>query len=185
MAAVVLVLVLLAGGFWIGKQMYAEKQALVAEQQAQTLLERIETVAKMITVEGYFSEVYSYQDYWRYDWPGFQKKALLRVKAKVSVGYDLSKMRITVEADRKRLLVSQLPDPEILSIDHDLDYYDISEGVFNSFSEADYNRMSSNAKKIIREQALKSDLMLKAAAQGTDMLNIIRDILFPAVIILL
>jgi hypothetical protein len=176
----ILTLVLLAIGFWVGKQLYEQKQALVAEQQAQTLLERIETVAKLITVEGYFSEVYSYNDYWKYDWPGFQKKALLRVKAKVSVGYDLTKMTITVETDRKRLLVSQLPDPEILSIDHDIDYYDISEGVFNSFSEADYSRMSSNAKKIIREQALKSDLMLNAAAQGTDMLDIIRDMVESA-----
>lgn len=176
----ILTLVLVAIGFWVGKQLYEQKQALVAEQQAQTLLERIETVAKLITVEGYFSEVYSYNDYWKYDWPGFQKKALLRVKAKVSVGYDLTKMTITVETDRKRLLVSQLPDPEILSIDHDIDYYDISEGVFNSFSEADYSRMSSNAKKIIREQALKSDLMLNAAAQGTDMLDIIRDMVESA-----
>jgi hypothetical protein len=176
----ILTLVLVAIGFWVGKQLYEQKQALVAEQQAQTLLERIETVAKLITVEGYFSEVYSYKDYWKYDWPGFQKKALLRVKAKVSVGYDLTKMTITVETDRKRLLVSQLPDPEILSIDHDIDYYDISEGVFNSFSEADYSLMSSNAKKIIREQALKSDLMLNAAAQGTDMLDIIRDMVESA-----
>ena len=62
-------------------------------EQSQVLMEKIKTVAKLVTVEGYFSEVYDYQDYWNYDVSMFRKKALIRVKAKVSVGYDLSKMK--------------------------------------------------------------------------------------------
>ncbi len=173
-AAGIAVAALVAGGFWIGRSLYKQKEEAVTREQAQVLLERIEHVAKLITVEGYFSEIYDYKDYWRFDWLPFQKKALLRVKAKVSVGYDLSKMKIEARPEEKLLLLSNLPDPEILSIDHDVDYYDITEGVFNSFKEADYTQMNRNAKKIIEDQALKSDLMLSAEKQAADILDLIR-----------
>ncbi len=165
---------LLVAGFFIGRSLYRQKQEIVAQEQSQVLLERIEQVAKLITVEGYFSEVYDYKDYWRFDWSPFQKKALLRVKAKVSVGYDLSKMKIESRPQEKLLIVSHLPDPEILSTDHEVDYYDISEGVFNSFTEADYTKMNRSAKKVIEDQAKKSDLMLSAEKQAYEILELMR-----------
>lgn len=166
--------ILLVAGFFVGRSLYRQKQEIVAQEQSQVLLERIEHVAKLITVEGYFSEVYDYKDYWRFDWSPFQKKALLRVKAKVSVGYDLSKMKIESRPQEKLLIVSHLPDPQILSIDHDVDYYDISEGVFNSFTEADYTKMNRSAKKVIEEQAQKSDLMISAEKQAYEILELMR-----------
>jgi hypothetical protein len=170
----IIVTALIVVGVLLGRAMYKQRETAVAREQSQVLLERMEKVAKLITVEGYFSEIYDYQDYWRFDWLPFQKKALLRVKAKVSVGYDLSKMHIQALPEEKRFIISDLPDPEILSIDHDVDYYDITQGVFNSFKEADYNLMNRNAKKIIEEQALKSDLMLNAEKQAADILDLIR-----------
>lgn len=166
--------ILVVAGFFIGRSLYRQQQEIVAQEQSQVLLERIEHVAKLITVEGYFSEVYDYKDYWRFDWSPFQKKALLRVKAKVSVGYDLSKMKIESRPKEKLLIVSHLPDPQILSIDHDVDYYDISEGVFNSFTESDYTKMNRSAKKVIEEQAQKSDLMLSAEKQAYEILELMR-----------
>lgn len=170
----IVVTALVVAGIMIGRAMYKQREETVAREQSQVLLERIENVAKLITVEGYFSEIYDYQDYWRFDWLPFQKKALLRVKAKVSVGYDFSKMRIEVRPEEKLLVLSDLPDPEILSIDHDIDYYDITEGVFNSFKESDYTAMNRNAKKIIEDQARKSDLMLSAEKQGVELLDLMR-----------
>ena len=63
---------------------------------------------------------------------------------------------------------------QILSIDHDLDYYDLSEGTFNTFDEEDYNKLEDNAKEFIRQKALDSDLMDTAGTQLTDMIDIIR-----------
>ncbi|MBX2928995.1 MAG: DUF4230 domain-containing protein [Saprospiraceae bacterium] len=164
----------LIAGFWIGRSLYRQREADTAQVQSQVLLERIENVAKLITVEGYFSEIYDFKDYWRFDWAPFQRKALLRVKAKVSVGYDLSKMEVNARPEEKLIVISNLPDPEILSIDHDVDYYDINEGIFNSFTEADYTRMNRGAKKAIEEQALKSDLLLSAEKQAGDLLDLMR-----------
>ena len=114
------------------------RKKLRSEESAQVLLERVQTVAKLITVEGYFSEVYDYKDYYAYNLSPFRKKALIRVKAKVSVGYDLSRVEFETRPDEKVIIVRNLPEPEILSIDHDLDYYDISQGMFNSFSAQDH-----------------------------------------------
>jgi hypothetical protein len=165
---------LLITGFFIGRSLYRQRAADTARVESQVLLERIENVAKLITVEGYFSEIYDYKDYWRFDLAPFQRKALLRVKAKVSVGYDLSKMEVKARPEEKLIVISNLPDPEILSIDHELDYYDITEGVFNSFKEADYNRMNRGAKAAIEEQARKSDLLLSAEKQAGDLLDLMR-----------
>jgi hypothetical protein len=61
-----------------------------------------------------------------------------------------------------------------LSIDHTLDYYDISEGIFSSFSPEDYTRINERAKDLIRQQALKSNLMMEARTQATEMLDLLR-----------
>ena len=159
---------------FFGTRYYYTWGEVSSVEKSQVLIEKIKTVAKLVTVEGYFSEVYSYEDYWGYDIGLFQKRALIRVKAKVSVGYDLTKMNVEARSLDKTLVISDLPDPQIISIDHDLDYYDISEGTFNSFSKDDYNKMNASSKDKIREQVGKSDIFLAAEKQSNDMLDLIR-----------
>jgi len=158
---------------WQGIRYYVNLN-VHSEEQSVILLEKIRTVCKLITVEGYFSEVYDYKDYRMYDIGFLRKKALIRVKAKVSVGYDLS--NIFLEADNKNRLIvlSELPEPEILSIDHDLDYYDVSEGTFNSFSASDYTELSKRAKSFIEKKALDSELVSKADEQKKEVLDLVR-----------
>ncbi|MBT8218211.1 MAG: DUF4230 domain-containing protein [Bacteroidia bacterium] len=160
--------------FYLVQKFSKPKERVKVEEEATTLLERIEAVSKLITVEGFFSEVYQYKDYWKYDISLLRKKALLRIKAKVSVGYDMSNMDIAIDETNKEVILNLPAQPEILSIDHDLDYYNISEGTFNSFSENDYNKLEDNAKSFIREKALESDLMQAAEDQFTKTLDIIR-----------
>ena len=136
------------------------------ETSATVLLERVETVAKLITVEGFFSEVYEHKDYYSYDISFLRKKALLRVKARVSVGYDLGAMQIQADEATKTVTISNLPDPTILSIDHEVDYYDLSEGAFNQFSEEDFNQLNQKARNFILAKAEESDLFDEARQQG-------------------
>jgi len=148
----------------------------IEEVDQTVLLDHIEKVAKLITVEGHFSEVYRYKDYWKYDISLLRKQALIRVKAKVAIGYDLEGMDVTVNESDK-VVIMALPDSaQILSIEHDLDYYDLSEGTFNSFTEADYNKLNADAKEYIRAKALSSDLISSAEGQIYDMVDIIRTI---------
>lgn len=159
-------------GIWLSQYIFRWNE-LRREETATVLLESMQNVAKLITVEGYFSEVYDYKDY-RYDLSPFRKKALIRVKAKVSAGYDLSQVTFEARPEERVILISNLPEPEILSIDHDLDYYDISEGMFNSFSAEDYTRLNQRAKEFIEAQALESNLLKSAEKQGDRILDMMR-----------
>ncbi len=167
-------LVFLAGGIWWLNSEWAKRSKVQTTQNATILLERIQKVAKLTTVEGYFSELYENRSFQYFDIYPFQKKVLVRVKAKVSAGYDLEPLSVETDEPNKTIWINALPEPMILSIDHDLDYYDISEGFFTSFSEADYNKIQSEAKELIRKKASESSLLAEASAQGDDFLEMIR-----------
>jgi hypothetical protein len=164
-------LILLLGGAWyLGSRF--DLPGIQKEEHQKVLLEKVKTVAKLVTVEGYFSEVYDYKDYLHFDIFPLRKKALVRVKAKVSIGYDLEKLKIEAIADQHLIRISQIPEPEIISLEHDLDYYDLTEGVFNNFTEGDYNRLNKNAKNFIRNVALESDLAQIARDKKNGLLEI-------------
>ena len=170
--AIAFLLFFLAGIFLTTK--YYEWQEVKVKEESQVLLEKIKKVYQVVTVEGHFSEVYDYQDYWGYDYSPFRKKALVRVKAKVLAGYDLSTFEITALPDEKKIILSQLPDPKIISIEHDLDYYDLTEGTFNAFTAADYNTINTKAKAYILDKASESGLLKSAEEQGNQTIEMIQ-----------
>ncbi len=161
-------------GIWMASATWFPWQKQKTEIEATALLERIEAVSKLVTVDGYFSEVYDYKDYYGYDWGIFRKKALIRVKAKVSAGYDLSHIDVEAIPDRKHIVIRRLPQPAILSIDHDLDYYDLREGTFNAFSNEDLTKLADQAKDYIGQTALDSDLLKQAEQRGQHLLQTLR-----------
>ncbi len=161
-------------GVFVTRYYFTFKVEQKVEENSEVLLEKVKTVAKLVTVEGYFSEIYNYKDYWGYDWGIFRKKALLRVKAKVSIGYDLRKMKMEAQEETRTLILSNIPDPELISIEHDIDYYDLQQGAFNSFSEEDYNKLNKGAKDYIVAKVEESDLFEQAQAQGNEMIELIR-----------
>jgi uncharacterized ubiquitin-like protein YukD len=167
--AAVFLLGIFATKWWSGFGAHQSKE------DVQVLVEKMKNVSKLITVEGYFSEVYEYKDFMAYDISLFRKKALIRVKAKVSAGVDLNNMKIDVQPMTKTIKISNFSNKaQILSIDHDLDYYDISEGTFNSFSTEDYNLMNEKAKNYIKEQAEKSELLQNASKQTNQILEVLK-----------
>ena len=163
-AAIVALCLVFGLGIFAAKKYYQFGET-VSKQSSQVLLERMKSVAKVIAVEGHFSEIYTHEDYYNFDLSPFRKKALLRVKAKVSVGYDLENMKMEANDATKIISISNIPDPEILSIEHDVDYYDIQEGTFNSFSEQELTDLNRRAKKFIEEKAKSDNLGLLPAAE--------------------
>ena len=143
-------------------------------ESATILLEKIRKVMKLTTVEGEFSEIYSYNEYSGYFTWFWDKKALVRVNATVAAGYDLTNLKMEADSVTHTLRIGPLPEPQILSIDHTLEYYDVSTGVFTGFSPEDYNRMNQRAKDLIREQALNSNLLPSAKEQGDKIFDVIR-----------
>ncbi len=136
------------------------------------VLDKIKTVTKLISVEGNFSELYGYDERYDYDYFNlFSKKILLRVTAKVSVGYDFNKMNIKIDSLHKTVTLSPFPQPEILSIDHNLDYYDITEGTFNKFTKEEYNTINRKAKDFIATKAHTDQLIAKAESEKQEYID--------------
>lgn len=136
------------------------------EVRATVLLEKVKLVTKLVSVEGHFSEILEKREWYDYDFFNlFSKKILLRVKAKVSVGYNFESLNITVDSVQKTVTLYEFPKPEIISIDHDLDYYDIQEGTFNSFTAQEYNAIHKEAKNLILKKTQESDLLQQAQDQ--------------------
>lgn len=162
------------GGGWAAYRLFAPKSVEKPQEEASVLLEKVREVLKLTTVEGEFSEVYGYNEYsgsfsWLWD-----KKALVRVQATVAVGYDLSNVQMEADSAARVLRIGPLPKPQILSVDHTVDYYDVSTGLFQSFSPQDLTWINQQAKKNILAKAQESDLLQKAEEQSNKMFDLIR-----------
>ncbi|MBC7381751.1 MAG: DUF4230 domain-containing protein [Bacteroidia bacterium] len=165
-----LIVVIFIAGFFVAKSYYQPKADHSTEESV-ILIEQIKTVSKLITVEAYYNELYTYHEYYKFNWSPFQKKAIIRVRAKVSAGYDLGALQFETNEKTKTIYIRNMPKPSILSMDHDLDYYDINQGVFNKFNADDYNKMNHKAKQLIYQKAMESYLLVEAAKKGIDMIK--------------
>ena len=121
---------LLVGIMW-GRKMEIFKT--YENENSQVMMERVSKVFKLVAVEAEVSEIYDYKQYKYWDIDLLRKQALVRVKAKVSVGYDFEDLEFQINEKAHVISIVGFPDPKILSIDHELDYYDMDEGLFNSF----------------------------------------------------
>lgn len=162
------------GAYLGSRSLFNFKTKDVINAEGTVLLEKVQRVAKMITVEGYFSELYDHKEHYWYDISPLRKKAILKVEAKVSIGYDLQKMEFEVNPTERLLVINYFPDPEVLSIDTDVSYYDLQEGLFNQFDEKDLTLIQSKSKDLIRQKANSSDLMLQAEDQANEIRELIR-----------
>ncbi|MEM9544476.1 MAG: DUF4230 domain-containing protein [Bacteroidota bacterium] len=172
---IILVLVLIGVVWYAGyKFSWTSKKQ---ETSINVVLEKVEKVFKLVTVEGHFAEIYNFKETNRWELPFFTKKALLRVNAKVLAGYDFEKVKITTDEASKSIIIENFPEAEILSLEHDLDYYDISQGTFNKFTSDDYNRMHKEAKEFIRYKAEESSLFQSADEQKDQILDMLKTLI--------
>ncbi|MFD2937292.1 DUF4230 domain-containing protein [Spirosoma flavum] len=160
LTTVLLLLVGAGGGVALANTLRKRTGITTVRHDSVLLLERIEKVFKVVMAEGYFSEIYNYQDqkkilYLLND----PKKAMVIAKAKVLVGFDFAKVRFRASDDgEKKLIIESFPQPEVLSIDTDYKFYDIQAGILNHFSGDDYTQILDEAKQAMNERAMQSDL---------------------------
>lgn len=151
----------------------------VEENEAVIVLERVKKVAKLVTVEGYFSESYTHKEWNNYmgidfNFGPFKKKARLKVTAKALIGFDLEKMTFTTDEGQKTLIISELPEPEILSIEPDIVYEDLYEGYLNSYTKEERTKLNKMATDFIRQKVLENKTLKESAVeQGYEILKII------------
>ena len=165
----------LAAGAVIATFYYKLKNTKQLKEQSTVLLKQIKQVFKLVTVEGEFSEIFTHKNGKNifFNLLQLEKKVILIIKAKVMVGFDLSKINIKIDSSGKKIILSHFPNPQIISIDTDLEYYDIQKGITNKFSEKDFTEISKKAKDFIRGKVNESDLYIIAEKQAKDTIEFI------------
>jgi hypothetical protein len=151
-----------------------EKRNPMPNEKQQVLLERIKKVAKLITVEGDYTTTHEYKDYFWADISMFGKKAIVQTKARIFVGFDLQKAQFEADSLTKTIRVRNLPTAEVLSIDHDLEFPFLTEGMFNNFSDQDLTDINIVVKKKLRDSSTVAPLLAQARTEGIETLDVIR-----------
>lgn len=153
------------------------KKRLVNSQSV-LLLDKVKRVCKFVTVEGDFAEIYHYEDVKErfLKLLSSKKKALVVINAKAHVGYDLSKINIRSDRDKKVIYLEDFPEPEVLSIETNLNYYDKKDGYFNKFEASDLTELQNEAKVHILEKIPESGLYNVAKSEAREAISLMETI---------
>jgi len=163
--------------YWIFSFFNRKKSKKLVKHQSTVILNKIKSVCKLVSVEGDFAEIYNYEN----TKEGFlkitsKKKALVVIKAKAQVGYDLKKIKVHANTNKKQIILSHFPEPEVLSVEPNLEFYDVKNGLFNSFSPEDLTELNHNAIDHIREKIPESGLIQTAKKEALQAVLLIEKI---------
>ncbi|MEW2921115.1 DUF4230 domain-containing protein [Muricauda sp. ANG21] len=164
--------------YWVYSLFRKKKNKEITEQQSTVLLDKIRNVCKLVSVEGDFAEIYHYENTKDSFMSLFRskKKALIVVKAQAHIGYDLAKLDLSADTQNKRIILRNFPEPEVLSIEPDLQFYDIKNGLFNSFSPNDLTKLNQEAKEHIKQKIPESGLMETARKEALQAVLVVEKI---------
>ncbi|MCB9202665.1 MAG: DUF4230 domain-containing protein [Flavobacteriales bacterium] len=151
------------------------KRKRVIRNDAEIVMTNIKRVSKLITVEGEFSEVYQHRHKGDYFFKILksEKKAIVIVKAKVLMGYNLDKMKFTIDEIQKKIIINQKPEIEILHLSTEMEYFDIKNGTLNRFSKDELNEIKEDAREFMVKKIHDSDLPKLALEQGSEGIKLI------------
>jgi hypothetical protein len=164
MRKIIPVILLLLVAFFAWKYFEArENQRDQLVESTDLIQKQIKNVGKLVVTEGNFAQVYSYNDSKKFylDVLSARKKALIIVNADVTVAYDLSKLKTEVNPETKTVTITYIPDEEI-SINPNIQYYDVTQDYLNQFEAKDYNRIQQRIKKSLMEKIEKSTIKSNA-----------------------
>ncbi|MBT8300001.1 MAG: DUF4230 domain-containing protein [Maribacter sp.] len=164
--------------YWMFSLFRKKKSKELTEHQSTVLLEKIKSVCKLISVEGDFAEIYKYENTKErfMSLVSSKKKALIVINAKAQIGYDLQKIFMHADNEKKKIILSNFPEPQVISIEPELEFYDIQNGLFNAFTPNDLTSLNKEAKKHILEKIPDSGLMDTAKREAVEAVLIIEKI---------
>ena len=164
--------------FWTYTYFRKKKSKELTEHQSTVLLQKIRSVCKLMTIEGDFAEIYRYENTRQHFMSLFssKKKALIVINAKAQIGFDLKKVKVQANNEKKTIILTNFPEPEVMSIEPELEFYDIKNGLFNSFRPNDLTTLNKEAKAHIREKIPESGLMETAKREALEAVLLIEQI---------
>lgn len=172
----------LAGGaiisYFVFQKLSSTKRENLTEKQSVVLLDKIKKVSKLITVEGEFAEIYHHENT-KEKFLGLvtsKKKAIILINAKVHIGFDFRKIKMQADTKNKTLLLSEFPQPEVFSVEPNLRFYDIQNGLLNKFSSEDLTEVNKEAKEHILQKIPESNLMQTANKEAVEAITLMQNL---------
>lgn len=145
---------------------FCEIQKETSKQlEASTALiqKELKNVGKLVVTEGSYAQVFDYSNNRElfYGVIDISKKALVVVNAKASIAYDLSKVETQINEATKTVTITKIPEPE-LTINPDIEYYDLSQNYLNRFTATDHNIIKQRIENSLRKEIEDSELRTNA-----------------------
>ena len=164
--------------YWGMRYVKVQKTKDKTQAQSVILMEKIRKVWKLITVEGEFAEIYHYENTKErfMSMVSSKKKAVLLINAKAYVGFDLSRIKMEAITEKKTIKLTDFPDPEVLSLETDLRYYDKKDGLFNKFDSSDLTEVNAKAKDHVLEKIPESGLLDTARSEALEAVLLVQNI---------
>ncbi len=164
--------------YWVMRYIKVQNRKDLTNAQSAILMEKIRKVWKLISVEGEFAEIYHYENTKErfMSMVSSKKKAILLINAKAYVGFDLSRIRMEAITEKKVIRLTDFPDPEVLSLETDLKYYDKKDGLFNKFDSSDLTEVNSQAKEFVLQKIPESGLFDTARSEALEAVLLIQNI---------
>lgn len=169
-----LVVVCFLLGFMCG--IHYMKSKVNTNVASSAILDRIKDVLKVATVEANVNEIYQHKDFTWLDISPLRKTAMIRLQAKVLAGIDLDTSAIDINESNKTITITYNPTPKIISVDHHLDYYDLQQGSFNTFSSQELTAMESNAKTTVIQKVEAMGLLNQASRRRDEIFSSLQQI---------
>lgn len=164
--------------YFILQRFSVSKKRSITEKQSVVLLDKIKKVSKLITVEGEFAEIYHHENT-KEKFLGLlssKKKAIILINAKTHIGFDFRKIKMHADNKKKTIVLSDFPQPEVLSIEPNIRFYDIQNGFMNKFSSEDLTKVNQEAKEHILQKIPESNLMQTANNEALEAISLMQNL---------
>jgi hypothetical protein len=149
-----------------------KEDAALINQDYYLITNQIQKMNKMVVLEQDFSSFQTHKSS-AASIAGYDilpREMVLYTTAKAQVTYDLKKMKIDVDTVNKRLILQEIPQPEI-KIFPDVKIHFMDDYAINRFTQKDINGVMESAKKNMAKSVNQANLKKQSEKQLKDNLN--------------
>ncbi|MCD9855121.1 DUF4230 domain-containing protein [Epilithonimonas sp. JDS] len=149
-----------------------KEDAALINQDYYLITNQIQKMNKMVVLEQDFSSFQTHKSS-AASIAGFDilpREMVLYTTAKAQVSYDLKQMKIDVDTVNKKLILQEIPQPEI-KIFPDVKIHFMDDYAINRFTQKDINGVMESAKKNMAKSVNQNNLKEQSKKQLKDNLN--------------